>query len=67
MLAIFAWPVVTMLYQLNERSDTANIPLVIPQSALPLGLLLTAFLIVVKLLVRGPGRTDLGPRAGSGH
>ena len=67
MLAVFAWPVVTMLYQLNERSDTANIPLVIPQSALPLGLLLTAFLIVVKLLVRGPGRTDLGPRAGSGH
>src|ERR1700744_2542478 len=43
MLAIFAWPVVSMLAELNERSDTANIPLAIPQSALPLGLLLTAF------------------------
>lgn len=67
MVAVFSWPVVTMLYQLNERSDTANIPLVIPQSVLPIGLLLTAFLIVVKLFVRGPGRTDLGPRQGSGH
>jgi TRAP-type C4-dicarboxylate transport system permease small subunit len=66
MLAIFAWPVVTMLAELDQRSDTANIPLVIPQSALPLGLLLMAFLIAVKLIVRGAGaRTDIGP--GSGH
>lgn len=62
MLAIFAWPVVSMLAELNERSDTANIPLAIPQSALPLGLLLTAFLIAVRLFVRGPGRADISPR-----
>jgi len=61
MLAIFAWPVVSMLAELNERSDTANIPLAIPQSALPLGLLLTAFLIAVRLIVRGPGRADIEP------
>jgi len=67
MLAIFAWPVVSMLAELNERSDTANIPLAIPQSALPLGLLLTAFLIAVRLIVHGPGRADIGPRQGSGH
>ena len=67
MLAVFAWPVVTMLAELDERSDTANIPLVIPQSALPLGLLLTAFLIAVKLILHGAGRTDVGPRGGSGH
>ena len=30
MLAIFAWPVMTMLAELDQRSDTANIPLVIP-------------------------------------
>ena len=65
MLAIFAWPVVNMLAQLDQRSDTANIPLVIPQSALPLGFLLMAFLIAVKLIVRGAARTDSG--AGSGH
>jgi TRAP-type C4-dicarboxylate transport system permease small subunit len=65
MLAIFAWPVVNMLAELDQRSDTANIPLVIPQSALPLGLLLMAFLIAAKLIVRGAARTDTG--AGSGH
>ena len=67
MLAVFAWPVVSMLAELDERSDTANIPLVIPQSALPLGLLLMAFLIAVRLIVRGPGRADIRPREGSGH
>ena len=67
MLAIFAWPVVSMLAELNERSDTANIPLAIPQSALPIGLLLTALLIAVRLIIHGPGRSDIGPRQGPGH
>jgi TRAP-type C4-dicarboxylate transport system permease small subunit len=67
MLAMFAWPVVSMLAELNERSDTANIPLAIPQSALPLGLLLTAFLIAVRLIVYGPGRADVGPRQDFDH
>jgi TRAP-type C4-dicarboxylate transport system permease small subunit len=52
-LAIFAWPVMTMLTELDQRSQSANIPLVIPQAALPLGLLLTAFLIAVRLFVQG--------------
>jgi TRAP-type C4-dicarboxylate transport system permease small subunit len=67
MLAIFAWPVVSMLAELNERSDTANIPLAIPQAALPIGLLLTAFLIVVRLIVHGAGRADISPQQGSDH
>jgi TRAP-type C4-dicarboxylate transport system permease small subunit len=67
MLAIFAWPVVSMLAELNERSDTADIPLAIPQSALPLGLLLTAFLIAVRLIVHGPGRPDIGPLQDADH
>src|ERR1700744_3842655 len=29
-LAVFAWPVVTMLAELDQRSDAANIPLVLP-------------------------------------
>ena len=61
MLAMFAWPVVSMLAELNERSDTADIPLAIPQSALPIGLLLTAFLIAARLILHGPGRPDLEP------
>lgn len=52
-LAIFAWPVVTMLAELDERSAAASIPLVIPQAMLPLGLLLMALLIAVRLIVQG--------------
>ena len=52
-LAVFAWPVMTMLSELDQRSQSANIPLVIPQAALPLGLLLMALLIAVRLFVQG--------------
>jgi C4-dicarboxylate transporter, DctQ subunit len=52
-LAVFAWPVMTMLSELDQRSDSANIPLVIPQAAVPLGLLLMALLIAVRLVVQG--------------
>jgi C4-dicarboxylate transporter, DctQ subunit len=58
-LAIFAWPVMTMLTELDERSESANIPLVIPQAALPLGLLLMALLIAVRLYVRGVRHDDV--------
>lgn len=67
MLAIFAWPVVSMLAELDERSNTANIPLVIPQSLLPLGLLLTAFLIAVRLIVHAAERGDSGSPGAPGH
>ena len=58
-LAIFAWPVTTMLTELDQRSDSANIPLVIPQAAVPLGLLLMALLIGVRLVVRGVRHDDV--------
>ncbi len=52
-LAIFAWPVMTMLTDFDQRSESANIPLVIPQAALPVGLLLMALLIAIRLFVQG--------------
>lgn len=52
-LAFFAGPVMTMLTELDQRSQSANIPLVIPQAALPLGLALMALLIAVRLFVQG--------------
>jgi len=66
-LAVFAWPVVSMLAELDQRSDTANIPLAIPQSALPIGLLLTAFLIAMRLILHGHGRSEIGPRQDFDH
>jgi C4-dicarboxylate transporter, DctQ subunit len=53
MLVVMAWPVVSMLAELDQRSQAANIPLVWPQAAMPLGFLLMAFLIAVRLTVRG--------------
>lgn len=67
MLAVFAWPVVTMLAELNERSATANIPLVIPQSVVPLGLMLMALLIAARLVVGSARQVGSASREGSGH
>src|ERR1700689_1235961 len=58
-LAVFAWPVMTMLAELDQRSDSANIPLVIPQAAVPLGLLLMALLIAMRLFVHGVRHDDV--------
>jgi TRAP-type C4-dicarboxylate transport system permease small subunit len=49
-VAIFAWPVVEMLAEFDQRSQAANFPLVIPQAMVPIGLLLMAFLIAVRML-----------------
>jgi TRAP-type C4-dicarboxylate transport system permease small subunit len=57
-LAIFAWPVMTMLAELGQRSNSANIPMVIPQSAVPIGLVLMALLIVVRLCLYGVRHDD---------
>lgn len=58
-VAIFAWPVMTMLGELDQRSESANIPLVIPQSAVPIGLLLMALLIAVRLIAVGARHADV--------
>ncbi len=49
----------TMLAELDQRSETANIPLVIPQSAVPIGLLLMAALIAVRLIAVGTRHDDI--------
>src|SRR5271168_1512687 len=58
-LAVFAWPVLTMLAELDQRSSSANIPLVIPQAAVPAGLLLMALLITVRLYLYGTRQDDV--------
>ena len=59
MLAIFAWPVMTMLAELDQRSETANFPMVIPQAVVPLGLILMALLVGVRLFVHGVRHDDV--------
>jgi len=66
-LAIYAWPVMTMLVELDQRSETAGIALVIPQAALPVGLVLTALLIAARLALNGARADGEPPGGGSKH
>jgi TRAP-type C4-dicarboxylate transport system permease small subunit len=59
-VAVFAWPVIAMLAHFDERSQAANIPLVIPQAMLPIGLSLMALLIAMRLFLQGTAQRD-GP------
>jgi len=52
-LAYFALPVVRMLAAFDQRSQAANIPLVIPQAMVPLGLTVMALLVAVRLVTKG--------------
>jgi TRAP-type C4-dicarboxylate transport system permease small subunit len=52
LLAALSWPVVSMLAELDQRSQAANFPLVIPQATMPIGFVLMGFLIVAALLTR---------------
>jgi TRAP-type C4-dicarboxylate transport system permease small subunit len=51
-LAVLAWPVVEMLAEFDQRSQAANIPLALPQATLPLGFLILAFLVTIRVLTR---------------
>jgi len=67
MVAIFAWPVITMLDELDQRSAMANIPLVIPQIVVPLGMILMALLIAVRLIAVGVRHDDAISSRDAGH
>ena len=60
-LAVLSWPVVSMLAELDERSQAANIPLVLPQAMMPIGFLIMAFLIAIRLLAHGGAPADPAP------
>jgi TRAP-type C4-dicarboxylate transport system permease small subunit len=49
-LVWFAWPTINQLMQFDQRSLAADIPLAIPQSAIPIGLLIMAFVVLARLV-----------------
>jgi TRAP-type C4-dicarboxylate transport system permease small subunit len=49
-LIVFGWPAVQMLAEFDQRSEAAEIPLVIPQALVPIGLGLNALLVGVRLI-----------------
>lgn len=50
-LIVFAWPVIDMLAEFDQRSQAANVPLYIPQALIPIGLGLTALLTGARLVM----------------
>ena len=50
-LIVFAWPVIEMLNEFDQRSQAANVPLYIPQALIPIGLGLTAILTGARLII----------------
>ena len=52
-IVVFAWPVIRDLWLFDQRSQSAELPMVIPQIMIPIGLSLMAFLVVVRLLTGG--------------
>jgi len=57
-IVFFALPVIRDLYNFDQRSQSAELPLVIPQSLIPIGLTIMAFLVVVRLLTGGDRDTS---------
>jgi TRAP-type C4-dicarboxylate transport system permease small subunit len=53
MLIVFAWPVIDMLYDFDQRSPAAGVPLFIPQALIPVGLGLMIFLTAARLIKSG--------------
>ena len=63
LIVYFAWPVIRDLWAFDQRSQSAEVPLVIPQALIPIGLLLMVLLVVTRLLSGGGADRP----AGSGH
>jgi TRAP-type C4-dicarboxylate transport system permease small subunit len=51
-LIVLGWPAIEMLAEFDQRSQAADIPLVIPQALVPIGLGLNAFLVAARLVLR---------------
>ena len=53
MMVMFAWPVIRDLWEFDQRSQSAEVPLVIPQAVIPLGLSIMVLLVVIRLVTGG--------------
>jgi C4-dicarboxylate transporter DctQ subunit len=60
MIVWFAWPVIRDLWAFDQRSQSAEVPLVIPQALIPIGLLLMVLLVVTRLLAGDRAGTPSG-------
>lgn len=59
-IIVFSLPVVHQLYNFDQRSQSAELPLYIPQSMIPIGLGIMALMVTIRLITGGerPGTTS---------
>jgi C4-dicarboxylate transporter DctQ subunit len=62
-IVVFSAPVIRDLWLFDQRSQSAEIPMVIPQVMVPIGLSIMAFLVILRLLTGG----DRAPPDSAGH
>jgi TRAP-type C4-dicarboxylate transport system permease small subunit len=61
MMVVFAWPVIRDLWEFDQRSQSADVPLVIPQAAIPIGLSIMVLLVVIRLITGGDPEPSVKP------
>jgi TRAP-type C4-dicarboxylate transport system permease small subunit len=61
MIVVFAWPVIRDLWEFDQRSQSANVPLVYPQSAIPIGLSLMVLLVLIRVITGGDSESSGKP------
>jgi len=49
-IIVVGWPAIQMLAEFDQRSQVAEIPLVLPQALIPIGLALNALFVAVRLI-----------------
>jgi TRAP-type C4-dicarboxylate transport system permease small subunit len=52
-IVVFAWPVIRDLWAFDQRSQSADLPMVIPQAMVPIGLSIMALLVAIRLIAGG--------------
>jgi TRAP-type C4-dicarboxylate transport system permease small subunit len=57
----FSWPVIRNLWEFDQRSQSADVPMVIPQAMVPIGLSIMALLVAIRLLTRANDTASGGP------
>jgi TRAP-type C4-dicarboxylate transport system permease small subunit len=53
LIVVFSWPVIRDLWAFDQRSQSADVPMVLPQAMVPIGLSIMAILVVIRLVTGG--------------
>jgi C4-dicarboxylate transporter DctQ subunit len=61
LIVIFSWPVIRNLWEFDQRSQSADVPMVVPQAMIPIGMGIMALLVAIRLLTGAKNTAPGGP------